>query len=70
MNAKTPAETVESARQLVQGEVYRALKAADALGFVVTVALEPMQPLAMGHYKMVADVRPSAKMRAAIAKSA
>lgn len=29
------------------------------MGFVLTVELKPKQPLAMGNYEMVADVRPA-----------
>lgn len=35
---------------------------ADLAGVVVTISLHPRQPLAMGNYKMVADVRPARVM--------
>ena len=38
--------------------VERTLAAAEKRGLVVTVDLVPRQPLAMGNYRMVAEIRP------------
>lgn len=34
------------------------IRYAEEVGMVVTIDLQPLQPLAMGHHKMVADVQP------------
>ena len=37
----------------------RLIELAQGMGFVVTIELKPIKPLAMGHYQMVADIRPA-----------
>ena len=40
------------------------LHRAHARGFVIDVQLVPTQPLAMGHYRMLGNVRPARKVAA------
>lgn len=49
-----PGKTQEQIRQQAE----RLIADAEAAGLVVTIDLEPLQPLAMGNHKMVAEVQP------------
>lgn len=53
----TPEQLHAMAAQNIKDRLQHLLNDADHLGLVVTIALEPRQPLAMGHYTPVVCVR-------------
>jgi len=46
-------------QELVLNRLRQVIQEAHNLGVVATIELEPLEPLAMGHYRMVPHVRPA-----------
>jgi hypothetical protein len=48
---------VPTLQEIVE-EIERLMHIAHQQGYVITVALRPLKPLAMGHHKQVIEIRP------------
>jgi hypothetical protein len=44
--------------ELIEEKAEQLIKYAESLDLIVTISLKPLEPLAMGNHKMVAEVSP------------
>lgn len=44
--------------EVIEDKTAQLIKYAESLDLVVTISLKPLEPLAMGNHKMVAEVSP------------